>query len=356
MVDISNFIRLVLIRIFLALLILSIIIKVAKEKFIAWLHGQNSDSGMSVLTRGYMLSDISTTKLCNNAVITDFQPSNSNIYGNPIRITVSSTKCTKFCVLRDVTLSSFHDALIGDHNGLRDYIVANAVEKYTVKPGSQEMLISVSVQSSADHGKRETYSLVIGLLSGASDSSVEEINVTCYIIHVKIRAEESVDTSIMYTFWKTNWNRLLTPQVLFNAGQNANSEEQTTMSVKTVAPNTLGNDDNACKIWRPCCFICLSSETTSSLRVLLPCRHAAICPDCFKSLQKSAMSAVPHHLIGLLSCPLCRTPVSSTLSLPPVTECMIPCTSDIGDDVIGTTTSHSCSNNINSHRHGVLSY
>ncbi|VDQ00458.1 unnamed protein product [Trichobilharzia regenti] len=214
--DIQNFIRFLLIRIFLALLILSIIMKVMKEKFITWLYGQNSDSGMSVLTRGYMLSEMLTTKLYNNSVITSFQPSTSNMYGDPIQITVSSIKSTKCCVLRDIALSSFHTALIGDHNALKEYIVCNAAEKYALKPGSQEISVSAGVQLSSDNLKRNTYSLVIGLVSGASDSSVEEIDISCYIIHVKIRKEENVDTSIMYTFWKTNWNRLLIPQVSQN--------------------------------------------------------------------------------------------------------------------------------------------
>lgn len=77
------------------------------------------------------------------------------------------------------------------------------------------------------------------------------------------------------------------------------------------------NHDKVCqKTWQPCCFICLSIETTYNLRVLLPCRHAVICSDCFKSLYKSAMFSVNHHLIGYITCPICRTPINSTLLLP----------------------------------------
>ncbi|CAH8834566.1 unnamed protein product [Trichobilharzia szidati] len=327
---------------------------------------------MSVLTRGYMLSEMLTTKLYNNSVITSFQPSTSNMYGDPILITVSSIKSTKCCVLRDIALSSFHNALIGDHNALKDYIVSNATEKYTLKPGSQEISVSASVQLSSDNLKRNTYSLVIGLVSGASDSSVEEIDISCYIIHVKIRKEENVDTSIMYTFWKTNWNRLLIPQILFDAGQDANNnntEEQTVLPpMKTTDTLVVDNGDkDDHKTWRPCCFICLSSSsdsTSSSLRVLLPCRHAAVCHDCFQSLHNSAMSSAPHHLIGLLTCPLCRTPINSTLLLPvESTDCAATTTGNFGDDVAtatstpSTSSSSSSSNGgVRNRRHEILSY
>ncbi|KAH9593582.1 hypothetical protein MS3_00001686 [Schistosoma haematobium] len=140
-------------------------------------------------------------------------------------------------------------------------------------------------------------------------------NITCYIIHVKIREEEQVNTSIMYTYWKTNWNRLLTPQILFDAGENMNTIDETTiLPTKTITSYI--NNDKVCQTWQPCCFICLSIETTYNLRVLLPCRHAVICSDCFKSLYKSAMFTVNHHLIGFITCPICRTPINSTLLLP----------------------------------------
>ncbi|CAH8428791.1 unnamed protein product [Schistosoma rodhaini] len=313
--DISNSIRGVFIRIFLAFLILSVIMKVVKEKLILWLYGQNADSGMSVLTRGYMISDVSTKRLGNSSVITSFQPSSSNMSGDPIRVTVSSIKAVELCVLRDVSLSTFHAILTSDHKNLRDYIVTNATEKHTVKPGIQDISIHVNVHSCPDHTKRDKYSVVIGLVSSTPDSLVEEINITCYIIHVKIREEEHVNTSIMYTYWKTTWNRLLTPQILFDAGDNVNSINETTiLPMKTITSYT--NNNEISRTWRPCCFICLSSETISNLRVLLPCRHAAICSDCFQSLHKSAMFTINHHLIGLITCPICRTPVNSTLLLP----------------------------------------
>ncbi|VDP79950.1 unnamed protein product [Schistosoma mattheei] len=173
--DISNIIRGVFIRIFLALLILSVILKVVKEKVILWLYGQNADSGMSVLTRGYMISDVSTKRLRNSSVITSFQPSGSNMYGDPIRVTVSSIKAVEFCVLRDVSLSSFHDILTSDHKNLRDYIVTNATERHTVKPGSQDISIHANVQSCPDHSKRDKYSIVLGLVSSTLDSLDEEI-------------------------------------------------------------------------------------------------------------------------------------------------------------------------------------
>ncbi|CAH8428731.1 unnamed protein product [Schistosoma intercalatum] len=119
----------------------------------------------------------------------------------------------------------------------------------------------------------------------------------------------------MYTYWKTNWNRLLTPQILFDAGENMNTIDETTiLPTKTITSSI--NKDKVCQTWQPCCFICLSIETTYNLRVLLPCRHAVICSDCFKSLYKSAMFSVNHHLIGYITCPICRTPINSTLLLP----------------------------------------
>ncbi|TNN07708.1 hypothetical protein EWB00_007559 [Schistosoma japonicum] len=336
--DISNLIRAVLIRIFLAFLILSVIVNVMKEKFISWLYGRNFDSGMSVLTRGYVISDISTKRLVNNSVITSFQPSDSNMSGDPIRVTVSSIKNIELYVLRDVPLDSFHDMLIGDHKDLRDYIVTNASEKHAVKPGSQDMFIHVNGHSLSDHTKRRKYSLVIGLISNASDLLVEEINITCYIIHVKIREEEQVNTSIMYSYWKTNWNRLLIPQILYDAGENTSSADECTIAtlpVKTVT--SYANNDLFCRTWKPCCFVCLSSKSTSDLRVLLPCRHAAICSECFKSLHNSAMFSVHHNLIGLLTCPLCRTPVNSTLLLPKTNEIDLKYNNNIDEDmIIGT--------------------
>ncbi|KAH8855990.1 zinc finger protein [Schistosoma japonicum] len=348
--DISNLIRAVLIRIFLAFLILSVIVSVMKEKFISWLYGRNFDSGMSVLTRGYVISDISTKRLVNNSVITSFQPSDSNMSGDPIRATVSSIKNIELYVLRDVPLDSFHDMLIGDHKDLRDYIVTNASEKHAVKPGSQDIFIHVDGHSLSDHTKRRKYSLVIGLISNASDLLVEEIqlcshscaalnlNITCYIIHVKIREEEQVNTSIMYSYWKTNWNRLLIPQILYDAGENTSSADECTIAtlpVKTVT--SYANNDPFCRTWKPCCFVCLSSKSTSDLRVLLPCRHAAICSECFKSLHNSAMFSVHHNLIGLLTCPLCRTPVNSTLLLPKTNEIDLKYNSNIDEDmIIGT--------------------
>ncbi|CAH8428584.1 unnamed protein product [Schistosoma turkestanicum] len=327
--DVSNIIRALFIRIFLAFLILFVIIKVMKEKFISWLlHEHNSDSGMSVLTRGYMISDISTKRLNNNSVITNFQPSNNNMCGDPIRITISSIQGVQFCVLRNVSLSSFHALLIGDHKNLTEYIITNAVEKYTVKPGNQDIFIHVNVQPYPDHIKRDKYSLVIGLISNASDSLIEEINITCYIIHVKIREEEQVSTSIMYTYWKTNWNRLLTPQILFDAaGENGENslvdESNHSLPIKQITSScTTNKNDKIYHNWRLSCFICLSTENTTTtttptnLRVFLPCRHAPICSDCFNTLYKLSMFSINNHLIGLLTCPICRTPVNSTLLLP----------------------------------------
>ncbi|CAI2722419.1 unnamed protein product [Schistosoma spindalis] len=318
--DISNIIRSVFIRIFLAFLILSVIMKVVKEKVILWLYGQNADSGMSVLTRGYMISDVSTKRLRNSSVITSFQPSSSNMCGDPIRVTVSSIKAVELCVLRDVSLSSFHAILTSDHKNLRDYIVTNATERHTVKPGSQDIFIQANVQSCPDHSKRDKYSIVIGILSSTPDSLDEEINITCYIIHVKIREEEHVNTSIMYTYWKTNWNRLLTPQILYDACENMNTIDETiNLSLTKSIPSYINNDKfNA--IWKPCCFICLSLETISNLRVLLPCRHAVICSNCFKSLYKSTIFTVNYHLIGFITCPICRTPIHSTLLLPKLND------------------------------------
>ncbi|KAA3674282.1 uncharacterized protein DEA37_0012090 [Paragonimus westermani] len=147
--------------------------------------------------------------------------------------------------------------------------------------------------------KRTHYSTVIAFVTDC-EAVDEQIAISCYVIHVRLSETERFDTGVLYTFWKTNWSRLLTPQALYAARDNSDSA------------NTGSSDVNH---WQPACFVCLNSVSNGDLRVFLPCRHAGLCADCFTSFIVKAYNPT-NPLNRLLCCPLCRTPISSVLCLP----------------------------------------
>ncbi|KAF8563023.1 hypothetical protein P879_08196, partial [Paragonimus westermani] len=130
--------------------------------------------------------------------------------------------------------------------------------------------------------------------------------ISCYVVHVRLSEKERFDTGVLYTFWKTNWSRLLTPQALYAARDNSDSA------------NTGSSDERSSSNinhWQPACFVCLNSVINGDLRVFLPCRHAGLCADCFTPFIGKACNPT-NPLNRLLCCPLCRTPISSVLCLP----------------------------------------
>ncbi|GAA56713.1 hypothetical protein CLF_111402 [Clonorchis sinensis] len=68
-------------------------------------------------------------------------------------------------------------------------------------------------QTQEECSQRGRYSSVIALVSDAKPED-EQVVISCYVVHVRLSEEERFDTSILYTFWKTNWDRLLTPQTV----------------------------------------------------------------------------------------------------------------------------------------------
>lgn len=80
-----------------------------------------------------------------------------------------------------------------------------------------------------------------------------------------------------------------------------------------LIPHENSDSANLLQNWTPSCFICLS-EIKDDLRVLLPCRHAGICLECFKEFRERTAIRSHNPLSGLI-CPLCRTTITAILRM-----------------------------------------
>ncbi|CAL8083246.1 unnamed protein product [Calicophoron daubneyi] len=221
-----------------------------------------------------------------------------------MKIQVSSLSSSQCFILENVPITDLHDALLDDYRALIVFLKLRCVETRELHVGTEELTLKLQnppIPCNPKGSKRNHYSAVIGLVSSADQASTETIVVSCYVIHVRLCTEELVDTCLLYTFWKTNWDRLLTPQAMYAARDDQPIGETSSSS------------------WNPSCFICFS-VADSGLRILLPCRHGGMCPECFKAFQDKLFARTSDPLASILCCPLCRTPVNAVLCLPPPSD------------------------------------
>lgn len=276
-------------------------------------HRREPESEVPLLSETCVLSNILTKKIRNYTALIKCTTITDSKEDSYVSLTVSCLLHCDVYVLQNVQLSLFHSAILGDLASLTHFVNSSATETRSISPGTNILRFRLPVIDFPLGVKRDCYPLIIGLVPNVDDDELEKIMISFHIIHVKSNQFEKIDTGIMYTFWKTNWNRLLTPQVLYAATDNSTLFPRTSSQQTTLVK---GEDPMK---WKPSCFICLSElfEQASKLYVLLPCRHAAICSDCFQSLYNSSFLQSPPRLrLGFVTCPLCRTAVNSLLSLP----------------------------------------
>ncbi|TPP65036.1 hypothetical protein FGIG_11662 [Fasciola gigantica] len=229
--------------------------------------------------------------------------------GYPLVLETSVKSDTKCYILYDINVEEFHRALLTDADGLIQFFRVYSKKEFELKIGKNIIQVeqfSHRLGSIHPDLKRTMYPVVVGFVSDYCDYSREQIVLCCYVIHIRLQTQETIDTGVMYTFWKTNWSRLLTPQAIYA------SRDNTTSSL----PAENGDAVNLLPDWTPSCFICLS-EVKGELRVLLPCRHAGLCLDCFKEFRDRTTVRSLNPLSGLI-CPLCRTTITAILK---VTSC-----------------------------------
>ncbi|KER30291.1 hypothetical protein T265_03240 [Opisthorchis viverrini] len=307
----GSFFQRVAARLIFSLLLLSLLFYLFFRRLRLWLNGIHNGPN-AYFNRIFSLSERPLQRIVNNCLITNFVPSKGTISGCPFTVESSCLSEGTCYVLTDVPTRSLHQALIGDRKKLQDFLSTGAIRCFPLQYGSGSFTVDLTDNFQQTQGKcpqRGRYSSVIAMVSNAKPED-EQVVISCYVIHVRLSEEERFDTSILYTFWKTNWDRLLTPQLLY-AARNDSADQ----SSAHLAPPTVTSENH-----EPHCFICLSSSISEGLRVLLPCRHAGLCNECFQTYcQKTAWSrdAILH---GILCCPLCRSPVYSVLRLPPVSS------------------------------------
>ncbi|KAA0188100.1 hypothetical protein FBUS_07979 [Fasciolopsis buskii] len=226
--------------------------------------------------------------------------------GYPLILEIS-VKCeTKCYILYDIDVEEFHHALLIDAAGLIRFFRVHSRRGLDLKIGMNTVKIEPfdhQLRAVQPNLKRTMYPVVVGFVSEYSEHSREQIVLCCYVIHVRLHSQEPVDTGVMYTFWKTNWSRLLAPQAIYASRDNSTG----------LIPHENSDSANLLQNWTPSCFICLS-EIKDDLRVLLPCRHAGICLECFKEFRERTAIRSHNPLSGLI-CPLCRTTITAILRM-----------------------------------------
>ena len=121
-------------------------------------------------------------------------------------------------------------------------------------------------ESYATDLRRSSYPLVAVILSTEGVSGLEKrLGAAAYIIHVQDKAC-SLPTAIMWTYVKAYSGEAHRLQPVF-----ASSEDEEDRS--------------------PVCVVCATNRAT---HVVLPCRHACLCEECFPRLR---------------DCPVCRAPI-----------------------------------------------
>ncbi|CAH8459822.1 unnamed protein product [Dicrocoelium dendriticum] len=241
-----------------------------------------------------------TRKITNNCIITRFHTFD---HGDSLtfQLNVSSLSESRCCVLSDIPIEELHHFLLADHNLLLNFCKANSTLTLSISSGNSELAFEVDKSLSSKNYADKRFHCPI-LLAVISDSVGidEQILVACHIIHVGLEGGQP-DTTILHTFWKTNWNRLLTPQVLYAARGDGEPIEGNGL----ISSNSSGRSP-----WKPCCLICLS-PVEGWLHVFLPCRHAGLCTNCFRSFNRRKYPITPNDLC----CPICRSLVVCSLHL-----------------------------------------
>lgn len=245
--------------------------------------------------------EIKTRKIINPCLITRFYASHDR---SPVafQLNVSSLWGSLCYILSDIPIEEFHRLLVEDHNLLTNFCEERSILTLPVCSGNKELAFEVGKPSPPRNsaGKTTDYPIIITLKSDSVGFG-EQIIISCYVVHFGVKVGQH-ETTILHTFWKTNWNRLLTPQVLYAARVDYEEMEAN----KLIFPNSSG-----CAPWKPSCFVCLSS-VENGLHVFLPCRHAGLCSNCFRLFNRRKYPVSPTDLC----CPICRSLVVCSLRLP----------------------------------------
>ncbi|TGZ52254.1 hypothetical protein CRM22_010669 [Opisthorchis felineus] len=218
----GSFFQRVAARLIFSLLLLSLLFYLFFRRVRLWLNGiQNGQN--AYFNRIFSLSERPLQRISNNCLITNFVPSKGTISGCPFTVETSCLSEGTCYVLTDVPTRSLHQALIGDQKKLQEFLSIGAIRCFRFQCGTGSFTIDLTDNFQQTQGKcsqRGRYSSVIALVSDTKPED-EQVVISCYVIHIRLSEEERFDTSILYTFWKTNWDRLLTPQMnqLFTTGR-----------------------------------------------------------------------------------------------------------------------------------------
>uniref|UniRef100_A0A5K3F8Z1 RING-type domain-containing protein n=1 Tax=Mesocestoides corti TaxID=53468 RepID=A0A5K3F8Z1_MESCO len=179
-------------------------------------------------------------------------------------------------ILRSVPLSTLHHAMVDTTDVLVDFLRKNASQTTMLTPDDSLLNVKTNEERVDLHKFRQTYDLVLAFYRASERKDEECTVVSIHIIHVKQHKEEHRATQILYSYCKTNFDRLVCAQQLFTAANRTASEE--------------GRP--------PDCVICLTEGQANT--VFVPCRHVAICKTCLPAFQTSSQC---------LHCPVCRAAI-----------------------------------------------
>ncbi|KAH9279104.1 hypothetical protein ECG_08209 [Echinococcus granulosus] len=196
-----------------------------------------------------------------------------------LSLSLSLRKSVSMFLLRNVPLITFHNAMLAPTTELLRFLRDTAAEEVSID--NQNISVRTNEEQVNINEFRRSYDLVFAFLDEDAlegKTQDEQVVLSLYIVHVKQHQEERRPTQILYSYCKTNHDRLICIQKLFTNGSE--------------------NGDGEQKRW-PDCVICLAEGTADV--VFVPCRHVAMCKKCLPSFQASSQC---------LHCPLCRGAIS----------------------------------------------
>ncbi|KAM7539404.1 hypothetical protein Aperf_G00000057098 [Anoplocephala perfoliata] len=136
---------------------------------------------------------------------------------NRLDITLSLSRSVHMYVLRNVPLWNFHNAMISSTEKFQRFIVETASE--TVPVTTPSISVNTNETQISFHLYRNSYDLVLVFFDDRGDlndeSEQESVVFSFHMIHVKQYKEERRPTQVLYSYCKTNRDRLICLRKVF---------------------------------------------------------------------------------------------------------------------------------------------